>query len=340
MKPNNVEYIENDEVYHPDSCNTLDKAWKSGRVELHALTRHNYPGSPLSDDEIPGINTIGYWSSQSQQEWGLDWHRNEGVEITFLETGTLPFATEASSHVMMPNDLTFTRPWQLHKVGNPTIGVGKLHWIIIDVGVRQPHQEWKWPSWVVLSKTVLLELTKILRQNEQPVFSVNADIRKCFQSIGSLILESDVRNVDSWLRIYVNELLMLLYEQLKKGRFVLNESLTDTMRTVELFIKELDTSYNELWTVQSMASHTRLGVTQFTHYFKQLTNHTPMQYLNSLRLDIAAAMLARDSLTNISDICYDCGFSSTQYFSTIFSKRFGYSPSSYRQEKATFSQTV
>lgn len=340
MNQNSVEYQDDEEVYYPDSCNTLDKAWKSGRVELHALARNNYPGLSLRDDAIPGINTIGYWSALSQQEWGLDWHRNEGVEITFLETGTMPFATQASAQIMVPNDLTVTRPWQLHKVGNPTIGVGKLHWVIIDVDVRHPHQEWKWPSWVILSEPDLLELTKILRQNEQPVFSVNTDIRKCFQNIGSLIHESDARNVDSWIRIYVNELLMLLYEQLKKGKFVLNESLTDSLRTVELFIKELNTSYNQLWTVQSMASHTQLGVTQFTHYFKQLTNHTPMQYLNSLRLDIAALMLTKDSLANISAICYDCGFSSTQYFSTIFSKRFGCSPSSYRQEKATSSQIV
>jgi len=324
-------YQENNEIFYPDSCSTLNQAWKLGNVELTALARSGYPGSPLDDKVVPGINTIGYWSSLKQQNWGLDWHRNEGIEITFLETGNLPFFTETSEQVLSPNDLTVTRPWQLHKVGNPTVGIGKLHWLIIDVDVRQPHQEWNWPSWVVLSNENLSELTTMLRQNEQPTFSGNAEIRKCFQKIGAFILENS-NLTDSWIRIYVNELLILIYEQLKKGKIILNETLTNTTRTVELFVKELDKTFNQPWTVNSMASHTKLGVTQFTHYFKQLTNQTPMQYLNSLRLDIASELLVNNSQLNIGNICYDCGFSSTQYFATVFQNKFGLSPSSYRQK--------
>lgn len=333
MNPHSPKYKENGVVYYPDTCNTLAAAWKAGSVQLHALARNNYPGMPIGDDSLSGINTIGYWSSQSQQGWGLDWHRNEGLEITFLETGSMPFTLETGEYMMSPNDLTITRPWQLHKVGNPSIGVGKLHWLIIDVNIRQPHQEWKWPSWIILSKSDLFELTKILRQNEQPVFSVNADIKRCFQKIGALVHDANHKNVESWIMIYVNELLVLLFEMLKNGAFTLNESLTGSVRTVELFIKELQSSFSEPWTVESMATHTRLGITQFTHYFKQLTNSTPMQYLNAIRLDLAAKEILSNPKPSIANICYDCGFNSTQYFSTLFAKRFGCTPSSYKDYK-------
>ena len=36
-------------------------------------------------------------------------------------------------------------------VYNPNIGFCKLHWFIIDLGVRKPQQEWVWPDWVILS---------------------------------------------------------------------------------------------------------------------------------------------------------------------------------------------
>lgn len=322
-------YKEDGKIYHADSCKTLTNAWKEGRIQLDALARNNYPGYQLESKMIPGINTIGYWNAQTEQEWGLDWHRNEGIEITFLETGTMPFLLEDGTYTMLPEDLTVTRPWQIHKVGNPTIGVGKLHWLILDVNVRQPHQDWKWPSWIILAEKDLRELTNFLRQNEQPILKANSEIKRCFQKIGNLIHESS-SNMESWIIIYVNELLMLLLELFKTGKYVLNETLTDTVRTVDLFLKELNENFSEPWTLESMSSYVGLGVTRFTHYFKQLTNRTPMQYLNSIRLEAAQRRLIAHPKMSINTICYDCGFTSTQYFATVFAKKFGCPPSAFR----------
>lgn len=322
-------YEEDGKIYYADSCKTLTNAWKEGRIQLDALARNNYPGYRLESNMIPGINTIGYWNAQTEQEWGLDWHRNEGIEITFLETGTMPFLLEDGTYTMLPEDLTVTRPWQIHKVGNPMIGVGKLHWLILDVKVRQPHQDWKWPSWIVLAENDLRELTKFLRQNEQPILKANSDIKRCFQKIGNLIHESSSL-FESWIIIYVNELLMLLLELFKTGKYVLNDTLTNSVRTVDLFLKELNENFSEPWTLESMSSHVGLGITRFTHYFKQLTNRTPMQYLNSIRLEAAQKRLIEHPKISINTICYDCGFTSTQYFSTVFAKKFGCPPSAYR----------
>jgi AraC family L-rhamnose operon regulatory protein RhaS len=331
-------YKENGITYYPDACKPLTSAWKEGKIQVDALSRYNYPGYQLEPKMIQGVCSIGYWNAQTPQEWGLDWHRNEGLEITFLESGTMPYLLEGGHYAMLPNDLTITRPWQSHKVGNPNIGIGKLHWLILDVNVRQPHQEWKWPSWIMLSNNTLQKLTEALRQNEQPIFKVNSDIRRCFQKIGQIIHELSINSsklsinsAESWIKIYVNVLLMLLSELLQNENYVLNESLTKSVRTVELFLKEFNENYFEPWTLESMSSHAGLGVTQFTHYCKQLTNRTPMQYLNSIRLLAAQRCLVANPKMSIKEICYDCGFTSTQYFSTLFSKHFGCSPSAYRQ---------
>jgi hypothetical protein len=49
-------------------------------------------------------------------------------------------------------------------LGSPNIGIGRLHWLIIDLGVRYPNQEWVWPDWIILDRADLQELTKIIRQ--------------------------------------------------------------------------------------------------------------------------------------------------------------------------------
>ncbi|CAL1517773.1 AraC family transcriptional regulator [Chitinophaga sp. MM2321] len=333
MGANNAVYREKGEIYHSDTCEPLLDAWRFGEIQLEAWARLSYPGYRMNTGVLSGINTIGYWDAQRTQEWGLDWHRNEGIEITFLETGTSAFAMEDSTHTMTPDEFTITRPWQLHKVGNPFVGVGRLHWLILDVGVRHPHQEWKWPSWILLNKTDIEELSKMLRQNEQPVWKANADIRRCFQKIGQLIKHDRAAGNESWVAIYVNELLLHILNLFRQGTFSFNEALTNSSRTVELFIKELQESFHEPWTLESMAEHCGLGVTRFVHYFRQIANSTPMQYLNYVRVTAAAVQLIEHPATNISGIGYSCGFSSSQYFSTVFRKQFGCSPATYRTTK-------
>jgi AraC family L-rhamnose operon regulatory protein RhaS len=80
-----------------------------------------------------------------------------------------------------------------------------------------------------------------------------------------------------------------------------------------------------------MAESCGLGVTQFVHHVKLLTNMTPLQYLNSCRLEMAARLLRERSTDSIVDVAMACGFSSSQYFATVFSQRFGGSPRDFRR---------
>ena len=66
----------------------------------------------------------GSGTRRGRRRWGLDWHRNEGIEFTWLEQGTLPFATDDVETVLRPGDLTITRPWQRHRVGAPHVTPG------------------------------------------------------------------------------------------------------------------------------------------------------------------------------------------------------------------------
>lgn len=330
MRSNKPIYKESGKTYTPDNCMPLTQAFQAGKIQLEAWARLSYPGTKMNPDVLPGVNSVGFWNASIDQTWGLPWHRNEGIELTFLDSGTMPFSIGDKDYNLMPNDFTVTRPWQPHKLGNPNIGIGKYYWIILDVGVRQPHQEWIWPPWVLLKKNDLDDLTKILRQNEQPIWKVNKDIRKCFSKIGELIQGDTSFSNESWITIYINELLMQCLQSFRSGGFKLDKSLTDSFRTIELFIHYLDENYYKVWTLESMAEHCGLGVTRFVHYFKQAKNMTPMQYLNIVRLKAAANQLLLNQSAQISKVCYEHGFSSGQYFSTVFRKQFGCSPADYR----------
>ncbi len=316
-------------VYHADTCLPLVDALKRKKIKAKALGRHTYPGDRLCKNTI-GLNSIGYWDANEPQDWGLDWHRNEGIEFHFLESGTMPYAQENKEMVLLPNYLTITRPWEAHKVGNPYVGIGKFYWVIIDLGVRRPHQDWVWPDWIALTPDDLSRLTTILRQNEKSILKTDREMRECFLRINKALDSNIEGNNASTIRLLINHLLLLLLNLLNTDDVALNESLTDSSRSVRFFLKELDNNLTENWTIKRMSQSAGVGLTRFTHHFKRLTNLTPMRYLTMKRLEMSKKILSKNKDLTIAEVAYMCGFSTSQYFATVFKKYEKCSPNEFR----------
>ena len=288
-------------------------------------------------EALPGLKTVGFWHADHAQDWGLDWHRNEGIELTFLETGRLAFHVGGHDVTLKPGDLTVTRPWQLHRVGDPNVTASRLHWVILDVGVRRPHQSWTWPPWLVLSRDDVRALTRVLRQNEQPVWHAPDDLRACVRKVAQTV-EGEVTGEGlSWLTLHLNEMFLLFLRACRRSDVPLDDSLSTSLRTVELFLQELAHDPDHLareWTLPRMAAQCGLGVTRFVHHCRQLTDLTPMQFLNAQRLETAGRLLADDPGRSVTEVATGCGFSSSQYFATLFGRHFGRTPTDHRDRAA------
>jgi AraC-like DNA-binding protein len=297
---------------------------------LAALVHGDYPGHALPDHVLPGLCSVGSWDAQGEQSWGLGMHRNEGVEITFLERGSLAFGVDDQRYVLRPNDLTITRPWQPHCIGLPHVQAGRLHWVILDLNVRRPSQGWEWPDWVVLTEEDLGELTSLLRHNEHPVWHGTPGLRQCFQEMVHLVASDDAEHNVSYLTVHLNKLLVLLLEMLAQSPLELDSSLSGTERTVALFLTDLKDQLCEPWSIESMAQSCGLGVTRFIHYCRQITNMTPAHYLTQSRLEGAIRLLETKPEMSVTQVALACGFSSSQYFSTVFKRHKQCSPREFR----------
>ncbi|WP_010136463.1 AraC family transcriptional regulator [Ochrovirga pacifica] len=317
--------------YQADTCLPLVDAFERKKVKFKALARHTYPGDRLDQNTL-GLNSIGYWDANTPQDWGLDWHRNEGIEFHYLESGTMPYGQENTQTELKPGDLTITRPWEIHKVGNPNVGIGKFYWVIIDLGVRRPHQEWEWPEWITLTPTDLHRLTTALRKNEKQIWKTNANFKDCFSRINKAIQTDQNGSNASSIRLLVNYLLILILELIDNEEIQLNETLTDSSRSVRLFLEELENNLQKDWSVEEMAKSAGVGLTRFTYHCKQITNLTPMKYLNIRRLEMAKRLLTNEPNTNITEIAYSCGFTSSQYFATLFKKFEKCTPNEYKSK--------
>jgi AraC-like DNA-binding protein len=83
-------------------------------------------------------------------------------------------------------------------------------------------------------------------------------------------------------------------------------------------------------TIEALAREVGISPYHFIRQFEALFGVTPHQYRIQVRLDRAKELLAAQQ-RSVTAVCMDVGFSSLGSFSTLFSRRFGVTPSAYRR---------
>ncbi len=91
----------------------------------------------------------------------------------------------------------------------------------------------------------------------------------------------------------------------------------------------IETSYNQPLTLEELASTADLSPKYFCRFFQNMTNKSPISYLNYYRIECACTKLINDNEASITDIAYDCGFNDLSYFIKTFRKYKGTTPNKY-----------
>ncbi|MDO8542388.1 MAG: AraC family transcriptional regulator [Opitutaceae bacterium] len=323
-----------DKTHRVDAHGPLLASIRAGKIEFHALGRGHYPGERLAPRQLPGLLSVGYWDARGDQDWGMEFHRNEGIEICLLETGSMRFAVDDQTHPLGPGDLTITRPWQAHRQGDPHIAAGRLHWATISVGAKRPDQPWRWPGWVLLAPEDREELARRLRLTEAPRWRAPPDIVRSFQRMASALARDSTERRISPFAVGLNELLLGILDMLRAENRVERPRLGTREHSVKLFLGDLRSNFDSLgqdWTLASMASACGMGTTLFSRLCHRLINDSPVHFLNHARLEAAARLLRAEPGRTVTAIAFDCGFQSSQHFAIQFRRHIGQTPTEYRR---------
>ncbi|GKU81902.1 helix-turn-helix domain-containing protein [Niallia sp. NCCP-28] len=105
------------------------------------------------------------------------------------------------------------------------------------------------------------------------------------------------------------------------------EDETDPIHKAKMYIEE---HLGESITIKIIAQHVYMSPTYFSHYFKEQTGETVLDYITKCRLKKAREMLETTD-AKIYDISFLLGYQDTKYFSRLFRQWYGYSPSQYRE---------
>lgn len=122
------------------------------------------------------------------------------------------------------------------------------------------------------------------------------------------------------------ELLQLLgtYICQTYGRWQFLEAMgqQDRIRQATQYIQQ---HYSMSLTVDGIARAAGMSKSNFIHCFSKQTGYSPIEYLNRYRISQAAEML-KNSKMNVSEIAYQCGFSSITLFNRLFLRYTGKKP--------------
>ncbi|HVO21005.1 MAG TPA: AraC family transcriptional regulator [Anaeromyxobacter sp.] len=329
--PAPLRFREGGRVYVADSCEPLKRAARAGELELKAWGRGSYPGTPFPPRRAREVRSVGVWDARRPQSWGLPWHTNEGLELTYVARGRVPFAVEGRAFHLTRGALTITRPWQPHRLGDPALPANRLVWIILDVGVYRPNQAWVWPDWLLCSREDRARLATLLRHNDRPVFPADRRCADAFESLAELLGSGGGPAAsETLLKLTVNEILVATLRMLERQDLPLDRSLGQSQRLVREFLRALPGHLDEHWTLASMAEACGLHRTRFAHHCRQITSLNPVALLNARRLEAARRLLLEAPQRSVTEVALSCGFGSSQYFATRFRRDQGLSPRQYR----------
>lgn len=179
------------------------------------------------------------------------------------------------------------------------------------------------------NKTIYLE------RKSTPVKSES--INRCVSEISSALSH---RNISSTLKAsaMLSEILVSLSEQAlsdmgSKKRIHNRKKVPQNLKKAIDYIMQ---HYSERITLDMLASHCAVSKQQMIRYFKAAYGMTPNNYITEYKLSRAKELLYNCPLMTINEISARLGFDNQHYFSRVFVKFCGETPSDFRYRTVNY----
>ena len=162
-------------------------------------------------------------------------------------------------------------------------------------------------------------------RNENVFFTgTSADYQWLFrQMIQELQLQRI--NYDDLLNMNLRHIFLIINRYLHKGSEIGTEMLDEIERATHYFNEH----YNQSIVIDEYAKDRGMTANWFIQSFRRVTKYTPMQYIVHLRMTNAMNLIDNTNY-NMAQIASAIGYDNSMYFSRIFKKHTGLTPTEYK----------
>lgn len=120
------------------------------------------------------------------------------------------------------------------------------------------------------------------------------------------------------------------YVLLNVDNFTFETTLQDSNK-IDVIYKHVKKNFERPISLDEIAGVASMTVPAFCRYFKKSTGKTFTKLVNEIRV-VHATKLLTESSSNITDICYECGFNNFSHFNKLFKEFSGKSASNFRSD--------
>jgi len=282
-------------------------------------SKYNFNGV---DIELPLIYSGGFHNYNFSME--LDRHIHTiGPEITYVMKGFAEWQLCSGSKLEQSGGTLAIVPQDIrHRGAEGVITPCWLFWYLLDL------RDWKKAQKnTPFSDSDMKLIFDMLSVRSGRVVPALVGLDKHFSRLLELLRQG---SANEWyaaeMRMILCQIVLDTVKSLAESTMLSDDSLA--MRAREYMKKNIKVNIS----VDNIAAACGLSESQFARRFKQASGVTPADCLQRIRIEEACRIL-RETNNSITEVAFELGFSSSQYFSTVFRRYTGMSPYNFRKNK-------
>lgn len=269
---------------------------------------------------------------------GLELHQHRGcLEISFLIKGYQAFQVGGKVYHVRGGEQYISLPDELHDTAGQPEEKGILYWLILDVTQDRDRFLYLNPA---ISKKVIRDLHHLPSRHFVSHPESQATLVKAFLALKKISSPSECAGF--FKEEFAKSPIVSKEEMLAGKLAVVGHILAYLSQTIQasrakppqpspVIQSSLDyiARHNDEWfTVSQIAEKLRITEAHFRSTFRKEMGLPPSEYMLRLKIEVAKKRLSRPK-SNITEVAHGLGFSSSQYFATVFRRFTNRTPSEF-----------
>ena len=254
-----------------------------------------------------------YHQTPLSPRYHMQYHWHTHYEIIHIVSGSFELSLEKEKKLYHAGDVLFIPGGTLHG-GIPFDCVYECVVFDLQILMKDNH---------ACSKTV----HDIMKQN----ISIYTSLADKSPEISPLVtnlchaLSSKETGFEFMVQGYLYHLLGIILNQNLYQRNATDRTSAERITSIKNVLAYISENYYNSISLDTLSKIAGMNPKYFCRYFRNITNRTPIDYLNYYRIECACEMLSTKN-TSIKQVAISCGFNDESYFIKTFHKYKGTTP--------------
>lgn len=271
---------------------------------------------------IPKIVTIHYY--EFNEEFVFDGEAHDFWEMVYVDKGKVEVCADDAVTVLSQGEVIFHQPNEFHSIR--AYG-SSPNFFVISFVCHSPAMSYFEKKRVRLDRDLKPMISAILREAERAY-----DIPPNRTDLLELVRKEQAPiGCEQMIKTYLEQLLILMVREGERDEPIIFPSKESLQNHLVISIKEYIEDHLEMnIRISEICTHLGYSKTYLSRIFHDACGETLANYIVLRKIDLAKT-LVREQKMNFSEISEHLGFNNPQYFSRVFKRVTGMSPSEFRQ---------